>query len=63
MKLKLTIEMDNAAFADGNSGPEAARILREAAGRIADGERVFNLRDFNGNKVGAVKITGKENNG
>ncbi len=56
MKLKLTIEMDNAAFADGNSGNEAARILQAAALRVADGAREFNLRDFNGNKVGKAEV-------
>ncbi len=53
MKLKLEIEMDNAAFDDGNGGnSEAARILREAADRIESGNDNTGLLDSNGNRVG-----------
>ncbi len=60
MKLKITIDMDNAAF-DGDSGTEAARILRKTADTIdgldlAQGE-TLSLRDINGNAVGEAKVT------
>ena len=54
MKLELTLRMDNATFADGNSGFEAARILRKVANRL-DGltldEDCGTCNDHNGNKV------------
>lgn len=59
MTITITIEADNAAFDDSG---EVARILRELAERI-DGEAdrelsnpIF-LRDYNGNKVGALRVT------
>jgi len=57
---KLSIKMDNAAFSDGNSGSEVARILRELATRIDHDDvtqRGFSmtLTDINGNKVGEAK--------
>lgn len=45
---------DNAAFEDSGMEYECARILREAASRMRDGDLDFKLRDFNGNTVGAV---------
>lgn len=53
--------MDNAAFDDGNSGNECARILRKMADRI-EGENcsigdVTPAIDFNGNKVGSAVVT------
>lgn len=65
MKLRITIETDNAAFADdGGShtpfsrGAEVARILRalatkvDATGIDANADRP--LYDFNGNNVGSM---------
>ena len=58
MKLKITIRLDNAAFADNEAG-ETARILRkmadkyENAGQLSDA----NVRDLNGNIVGRAIIT------
>lgn len=49
--LKVEIKTDNAAFSD-NSNAELARILRELAKRIENGEQHGRLRDLNGNKVG-----------
>ena len=59
MTLKIEIEMDNAAF-EGQSGSEAARILRKIAGRI-EGEDcvpgdITPCMDFNGNKVGTAEV-------
>jgi len=51
MKLTININMDNAAFEDGD---ELSRILRTVAFELEDhyepDER--NIRDINGNKVG-----------
>jgi hypothetical protein len=59
MKLKIEIEMENAAFDGDEAGPEASRILTELAERLnfrnlEDVEG--NLRDVNGNKVGKVMV-------
>jgi len=58
MKLTITIEMDNAAFDPPEL--EVARILRDVAQRLDDGQRLSPddwfpaLRDVNGNLVGTV---------
>jgi len=60
MKLKIEIEMNNAAF-DDNASIEAARILRALAIRI-EGHPHFSpghdqcLRDINGNEVGYAGV-------
>ena len=60
MKLKIEIQMDNAAFEDG-AGIEAARILKALAEDFQDRDllpgEMFRLRDVNGNKVGEAKVT------
>lgn len=59
MKITITLDTDNDAFADGNAGNEAARILRKAAQKIEDwpGHNEFEcgLMDINGNKVGKLE--------
>ena len=59
MKLTIEIEMDNAAFEDGN-GTEAARILTRLAEKLADRGSVeyddWTLFDVNGNVVGLAKV-------
>lgn len=61
MRFTLTIQCDNAAFADDPSH-EVARILIDAARRI-DGHQHFSpghsqpVRDVNGNEVGYFDIT------
>lgn len=62
MKLKIEITMDNAAFAEGCNGDEAARILRRLAGEIQNlvlepNPLLTHLRDINGNKVGKASVT------
>ena len=47
--------MDNAAF-EPNWNEEAARILRDAAKKIEQGQDGFGLRDINGNKVGQLGV-------
>ena len=57
MNARITINMDNAAFED-LLGSELARILRDLADRIEDGDladRIV-LRDYNGNTVGQFEI-------
>lgn len=57
MKLRIEIEMDNAAF-EHDPGVELARILREYAKRVAqDGAWLTAyFRDVNGNKVGTAEV-------
>ena len=63
MKLKITIEMDNAAFDGANRNQEAARILESLAQDMKDdvalsctGDRET-LMDINGNSVGEAKVS------
>jgi len=60
MKITITINTDNEAFACCDTGPEVSRILRDLA-QIWDynwGETpTINLRDLNGNTVGKVEVT------
>ena len=52
-KFTLTIDTDNAAFAEGGTLSEVARILRELADDLGEDECVGgNLFDINGNTVG-----------
>lgn len=51
----VTLTTDNDAFSDSES-MEVARILRDAAARIESGEMRGNLRDVNGNTVGAFSF-------
>lgn len=58
---RLTMETDNAAFADDGAHLEVARILRVAAAQIEefgipDMDAVA-LRDTNGNVVGDYELT------
>ena len=59
MKARIEIEMDNAAFENGN-GYELARILRGAADRVEDCEFAapdsMPVFDTNGNLVGKISI-------
>lgn len=54
--LKLELETENAAFADGNQSAEVARILRHAASMIERGSHGAGLRDINGNEVGRFSL-------
>lgn len=65
MKLKITVDLDNAAFRDPGHGPqwEVARILGTFANYIIDhplegvGDSGHLPPDINGNKVGEWKVT------
>jgi hypothetical protein len=58
MKFTLTIDMDNAAF--DTPVAEVARILRDLAKRLDNGETETltdaTLRDINGNAVGVAQF-------
>lgn len=60
-KLTVTIEMDNAAFAE-DAEAEAGRILRGLAERMIRGgfPGELPLRDYNGNTVGRATIEGDD---
>ena len=59
MTFKLKADLENAAFEDGCSGNEMARILRKLAdqleGMALTGER-GTLQDFNGNTIGQWNV-------
>lgn len=60
--LRLTIETDNDAFADGNLSHELARILRECASRLQESGGSTHrwestVRDVNGNACGRLVVT------
>lgn len=60
MKLAINIDLDNDAF-QPEAGEEVARILRDAADRCERLGNLFddlraNLRDVNGNTVGALTV-------
>ena len=63
MQLKITIDMDNAAFEDDRGG-EVERILKTASknidrhlGYAPDQDFSCKLQDINGNTVGDVSLT------
>ena len=47
----LSIETENEAFTNGD-GEEIARILKEVASQVENGNEFGTFRDINGNKVG-----------
>lgn len=55
MALNITIETDNAAFADDLFG-ELARALKIVAGKIQSGQDAGSIWDSNGNRVGEFDI-------
>lgn len=62
--LNISINLDNAAFADENLGSEVSRILKTYANAIEEvidpdtsWEMETKLRDINGNTVGQVRFT------
>lgn len=52
---KIEIETGNAAFEDDRN-MELARILRQIAERLENGENAGRVLDINGNKVGSFEI-------
>lgn len=52
----INFDTGNAAFDGGNGPGEAARILRNVAYRIEQGETDGVMRDINGNRVGDWSI-------
>ena len=56
MDFIVSIGCDNAAFKP-DAGPEVARLLRDLAERISNGEREGYFHDENGNKVGVWEFS------
>ena len=56
MRFSLIIESSNAAFEDNLGFPETARILREIAKQVENGNVAGIARDVNGNKVGTYDM-------
>ena len=61
VKLKLEIQMDNAAF-DPHPNTEVAAILRDLASKVQNYDELEPgylrpLHDTNGNKIGYAKVT------
>lgn len=54
--VRLSIGLGGAAFADDDTGVVIARILRDAAQQVRDGNHNFPMRDSNGNTVGEFKF-------
>jgi hypothetical protein len=54
-KIVITIKTTNAAF-EGNEEAEVAKMLRELADKLENGQRPEVLFDLNGNRVGSVSI-------
>jgi hypothetical protein len=52
----LFIETKNAAFSDGASGAEIARILKEITSQVEEGQESGTVKDINGNRVGSFKL-------
>ena len=62
MKLKMEINLDNAAFQPESEGHEVSRIFGEFACRIDNcpcniGD-TYSMFDANGNRIGSIKISG-----
>ena len=56
MKLKIEIDMDNAAF-DGDWPEETGRILKKLAADLEEyGDSEGDLRDINGNVCGTAEL-------
>jgi hypothetical protein len=51
MRLELIVDSGNAAIVDAPDF-EFARILRQAADKIEQGQQQFPIMDYNGNRVG-----------
>jgi hypothetical protein len=60
MTLRIKIELDNAAFSEGGAN-EIERVLTAMCRRLPEplAADTLPLFDFNGNKVGEAKITGR----
>jgi hypothetical protein len=61
MRFYVEIEMDNDAFGDESEDEndyshELARILRELAKKVGDGDGCGRIRDINGNTVGSFGV-------
>ena len=53
INFKVIMNLDNAAFQDRNTEMETARILREIADKIENGDDSLKIYDINGNSIGS----------
>lgn len=60
MTFELTLDLDNAAFDEPQTGAEIARILREVAVLVDGGRMAGPLRDVNGNTVGLCAMVRRD---
>ncbi len=58
--LKLTINMGNSTFQDGNKRRETVRILKKLTEDIGTYKNPEILLDINGNRVGSVEYGAEE---
>lgn len=58
--ITITIKTDNAAFQDGQRAAEVRRILYALADQLDAGHALTGVRDSNGNRCGAITLTGKD---
>ena len=56
MAFRIEFDTDSAAFDDGLDAEESARILRDVARKLSDGQTSGRVRDANGNGVGTWKL-------
>lgn len=52
MKFDFRIDSENAAFSGGEGAGEVARLLRQTAERLEQGQECGRLTDYNGNGCG-----------
>ena len=62
MKITITINMDNAAFAESDNTTETVRIIRALCDKLSKGGCLFPddsqiLMDYNGNTVGKFVVS------
>lgn len=56
MKFLMSVDCDNAAFTEGGLPDELGSIIEGVAEKIRHGQNAGNLRDSNGNRVGAFSV-------
>ncbi len=59
MKLVIEINVDNAAYSDGNIVNELKENLNNVLNRLFHGDRFGKISDTNGNKVGKYELRSK----
>ena len=62
MQAKITLDLNNAAFADFNVNGEVSAILKELSERVLFARRLevgfsYPIKDYNGNSIGRFEVT------